>query len=195
MNLVQRTITPVQGAALDAALAQAYYDVAGAQPGADVLAFGRGIVGIETDGGRLMHNFNFGNIMAGHGWSGDAWARSHADAGQPQAFRAYPTALDGARGFWRLLTGRYVSALEALPDQGAAWSRFFELGYFVPTSTIDKSAAQQLLEYRAGAERWARIEPVLPAPALQVPGEVGAGIALVLFVGGVAYTIWKVSRL
>jgi len=107
MAEVAATPTPLSRADGLAVLAAAHYAETGAIPASRaMLEHVWGIIGVENAHGRAIMNHNWGNIMAGPGWTGDKWPHPKPSSGQPTHFRSYPNHLTGARAFWRELYKR-----------------------------------------------------------------------------------------
>lgn len=129
-----------------------------------------GIVGIENGGGKLIHNHNWGNVMATKGWVAagrDYWERPHSDPNQPQRFQALASHDEGASRFARLITGdRHRGVLEPASRGSVEGMNkaLFASSYIVPAvgPKVRKSVEQQKREYREGIERHAlRFLPLL----------------------------------
>lgn len=141
-----------------------------------------GIVGIENGGGALIHNHNWGNVMATDGWvraGRDYWERPHSDPNQPQRFQSLPSHSEGANRFARLITGsRHRGVLEPASrgDVHGMNRALFGSAYITPAvgPRVKKSVEQQKREYREGIERHAlKFLPLLgvDVPTLEVPLE------------------------
>lgn len=103
MFLVPRHATPRTPHQMAARIVELYRETYGRTPAARTVAWLLTLLWHENRGGQAIQNHNWGNLMAGPNWGGDAWAFKPPQDGEPTAFRAYPSHEDGSRAWWGVL--------------------------------------------------------------------------------------------
>lgn len=104
------------------------------QPLMGQIVFALGQCALETGNFKGTRNWNFGGISSDG--SSDYWLPS-ADLGpnQPKYFKSFPTAVDGAAAYWRLLGGkgfRHVLAIAARERYDDAAAAVVAAGWCLP---------------------------------------------------------------
>lgn len=150
MPLVDRVRTLLTPESICYQLYAAHNGVFGVEPASNRLSTAYAHVCLETGNGEKMWHWSFGNETC---WSTDPYPQfplttTEFEQGDGKGsvkktlrYRAFKDASDGAAGYWRLLSGRYSTAL-ALFDKGDEALVARELGrmrYF--TATVAEYAA------------------------------------------------------
>lgn len=138
--LVPRVRTPLSEIDLVLALREGHKIAFGTDPNQQRLGVAWAQVALEHARGAALDRFCVGNVTA-FSWPGDYYVlrvdervSRNPDKWQTLElkFRAYPTAAEGAAGYWRLLAGRYLKAL-AFFDSGKPGDAAYtlsNLGYY-----------------------------------------------------------------
>lgn len=127
--------TPLEPAELRDVLAKGHLQALGSQPSDNRLGIAWSQVNLETGQTKSAYNFNWGNVIAGPGWTGE-WHTLQLPSNEPPNYRAYPTAVDGAADYWKVVermnrerSGRLFAAFDA-GDVDAAAAELRAAGYF-----------------------------------------------------------------
>lgn len=136
LGAAQQTVpavrTPMSPDVLRAVLAEAHRAELGAQPSAHRLRIAWAMVQHETGNTASMWNWNAGNIACTRGWPVCHALKVRDPEREPVRYRSYDSAEHGARDWWRLMAGRYATALEYFDSgdiDGAALA-LKERGYY-----------------------------------------------------------------
>jgi flagellum-specific peptidoglycan hydrolase FlgJ len=154
--------TPVAMTEIGPLLARAHRRLFGVPPSPERLLVAWSHVALETARGERCRSNNVGNIVVTLDWTGaenvirvEERVRRDPDVWRPQEmrFRAYATLDDGAEDYWRVVGGRFGSALARFDggDAGAAGRTLCTSGY----ATADCDAYGKGME---GLYRWMRSE-------------------------------------
>ena len=144
---VPRERTPLTDAELRTALAAGHVLAFEAEASPVRLDVATAMVEFETDHGHALWCFNFGNVDAAQGWTGGRFSLV-ADEGSGDSthslrkmLRAYPSADEGAAGYWRYLAEHHGAALAAFDsgDGDRAARALKASGYF--TGSVEAYAA------------------------------------------------------
>ena len=146
---VPKTRTPLTRQGLAEALAAGHVRQFGAPPSYERLGLAWSQVNHETGDTLSAYNFNWGNIKA-FGWDGNYHLLT--DDAPDEHFRAYPSAIEGAADYWRLLAARYPRVLQAF-DRGNPAEAALELkkkGYYTaPESLYSSALVRHFLIYKS----------------------------------------------
>lgn len=138
---VPKVLTALTDSQIVEALSLGHSVALGTLPSTPRLALGWCLVALENAHGRALWCNDFGNITAFGGWPGSFYVirvservKRNPDVWElvDMKFRAYPDSTTGAADLWRLLAGRYASALVRF-DAGDAVGAAYALsgaGYF-----------------------------------------------------------------
>jgi hypothetical protein len=116
-------IMPITELGLAKALASGYAKVFGTAPSLEVLGAAWAQAVFERHPSLGLPNYNIGNIKATDDWikSGRSYfdrstvehdRKTNTQYKSPAKWRAYPTAADGAAGYWQLLGNKFQDAME-----------------------------------------------------------------------------------
>lgn len=203
--------TPLSEIELGSYLYAAYRQVFGAEPGVDELAGAWAQAAIETAHGAKMRNFNFGNVTT-TGTGPDYFVvecreRVHRDPDEWKMiklkFVSFASALDGARGHWAILRGRFAPALELFRagEFSKAAEKLSSLGYF--TAPIENSGYRYMADLAADFKT--RILPQVNLEGLRATLGVSAnrpqpvslwpvGLAVAAFAGLIGWQLYDKNR-
>jgi hypothetical protein len=150
---VQRQTTPLTELEMANALLEGHRAAFGTTPSADRLGVGWAQCALEHGRGKALYSFNFGNVTATKKWiddGGDYYVMRVPPPDPPVLkFRAFASPSGGAADYWRILGGRYVSALR-LFDAGKALDACYELSrlrYFTANADAYSRAVASLFDY------------------------------------------------
>lgn len=155
---VARTSTPLNDDGIETALSEGHVTTFATLPSHPRLGCAFALVALENAHGKAIWCNNFGNISAFGGWPGQHYVirvqervKRNPDVWKwvDMKFRAYPDSTSGAADLWRLLAGRYASALlrmDAGDPEGAA-HELGRLGYY--TAHVEQYARTMGQLYRA----------------------------------------------
>ena len=144
---VSRERTPLTDTEIRTALAAGHVLAFGAEASPLRLDVATAMVEFETGHGHALWCFNFGNIDAAQGWTGGRFSLV-ADEGSGSSthslrkmLRAYPSAEEGAAGYWQYLAEHHGAALAAFDsgDGDRVATALKASGYF--TGSADAYAA------------------------------------------------------
>lgn len=154
---VPRRKTPLTEAELAAALEHGHHLVFEEAPSRERLGCAWAQVALENGRGSAIYCNNFGNVSGFGAWAGRFYVFVVAErvSKNPDVwktlrmkFRAYDDPVQGAADYWRILRGRYASALALFdagsPDAGAR--ELARLGYF--TAHVEPYAKAMASLYR-----------------------------------------------
>lgn len=132
--------TPLSPQAVALHLRDAFVILKGRAPSSNLLGCAWAQIALEHAHGEAIFNNNFGNIMAGAKWAGDAYVLRVQEQTAPGVwgffdarFRSHETPLDGALDYWRFLDEpRWFGAWAAMErGEPAALARALKAhGYF-----------------------------------------------------------------
>ncbi len=171
--VVPKVTTPLGQPELAAVLRDGHHGVVGTFPSAERLGVAWAQCCLEHKRGKAIYNHNIGNVTAFGGWPGDYYTIDCKEQTSPgvwtlmhMKFRAHYDFVDGARDYWRIITGRYASALPFFdggsPAQAAAALR--QKGYF--TANLAPYAKAMVSLY---SEFTSKILPILNGPPQKDP--------------------------
>lgn len=162
--------------------AAAFYALEQRLPTRDELAILASVIGVENARGRAIVQHNWGNL-AHVGTTGDWWAPSTIQAGQPQRFQAFPDHASGALAWWRLVRKPRFRAVLAARSAPALVEALYRSGYVAPASEGEQArytrAAVDL--WREAVDRWIPASGLAPRAPWLVAfalGLAGGGVAL-----------------
>lgn len=194
---------------------QAYAETFETEPNPHAVAYGWAVAHIESGGmgkeGPIFcpYNYNYGNIKCfercreiGMPWVSITPALK-PESTEPPIQRAYGSPVDGAGGFWRLLSWSHYDGVLDLAKQGkfydAAWL-MGERGYYDPTRKAAYAKATekrvQIYEELYGAlppvgatpePTFPKVEPLTPAE----PESIWAKLALFAVTAGATYLLTR----
>lgn len=121
MTIVPRLRTPETRVSMRRALVDGHRLAFGTEATAERVAVALAMMCVEHGNGAALWNFDFGNIDALADWPGDVFALTAPEVlggehvSRTKMLRAYPSATDGAAGFWTFLASapRFALALGA----------------------------------------------------------------------------------
>jgi len=139
-------------------------------------------VNLETARTTAAWNFNWGNIIPGSSWAGNWQVLPGLPSSEPQEYRAYSTAEEGAADYWRVVarmdrkrSGAILKAFD-MGDAATAAAELRAAGYYTaPLARYQKTLTALFDEYRSE----------LGAPAPQVSA-VRRGAVVVIVVSALA---------
>lgn len=123
MSEVPKMKTPLGSLELAAVLRDAHHNVFGVDIPKNRLAMAWAQCALEHGRGAAIFCHNLGNITAPSSWAGDYYAYHFTRKENPHdapagdsptfvmKFRAHADFVDGARDYWRVISGRYASCL------------------------------------------------------------------------------------
>ena len=128
-TFVPAQLTKADGATVRDALIAGHVSAVGEVPTYNRVGVAWSQVMLETGNGASMWNHNFGNIKCTPSYGGTCCTLPlDPSSSEPAAQRAYPSIVEGAADYWRLLTGsRYAAALP-LFDAGKPYEAGIMLG-------------------------------------------------------------------
>ena len=144
---VPRERTPLTDAEIRTSLAAGHVLAFGAEASPMRLDVATAMVELETGHGHSLWCWNFGNVDAAQGWTGARFPLT-ADEGSGSSthslrkmLRAYPSAEEGAAGYWHYLAEHHSAALAAFDsgDGDRASRALKRSGYF--TGSVEVYAA------------------------------------------------------
>ncbi len=162
MSEVPKTKTPLGSLEMAAVLRDAHHAVVGSFPSQQRLGIAWAQCALEHGRGAATFCHNLGNITAGKSWTGDYYAYRFTRKENPHdappgdapefvmKFRAHADFVDGARDYWRMLTGRYASALasfDAGDGAGAAHALRARGYYTAPEADYARNMIALYLEF------------------------------------------------
>jgi hypothetical protein len=161
-NKIPKEPTPIDPLSLAAVLRDGHHAIVGEFPSANRLGVAWSQNMLEHARGNAVWCHNLGNVSAFGAWPGDYYVIRVKEQLQPgvwkdvdMRFRAHADFVDGARDYWRIITGRYAPALPAFDagDARAAAHDLHALGYFTANEAPYATGTAGLL-----SEFWSRIE-------------------------------------
>jgi hypothetical protein len=174
--------TPLESEQIGRLLGEAHRQLYGVYPGPERWLVAWAHVAHEVSRGATCIENNLGNAVISRKWRG-AWhlrrVRERSLRGEERwvvqrvRFRSYPTPLDGALDYWRILTGHFGSALPAFDggDPALAGRLLCERGYSTASCDAYGAGLRGLyaeLRARHGLPRRTLLRPwepqALPAP-------------------------------
>ena len=155
---VPKVATPLTDRGIVEVLSDGHTEALGTLPSHPRLMCGWSMIALENAHGRALWRWNFGNISAFGRWPGPYYVIRVQERIQQNPdkwrwvdmrFRAYPDALSGAADYWRLMAGRYGSALARFDagDPAGGARELGRLGYF--TAHVEQYADTMSRLYRA----------------------------------------------
>lgn len=159
MAQVPRKPTPISEVELAVALRSAYIQVFGVPPSKEMLGCGWAQVALEHKRGEELWNNCFGNVTASTDWKGDYYVFRCAERVDKKnntwkvidmKFRAYPTAAEGAVGYWNVLRKVRYSAVLPVFEQGKAREAALllgEKGYYTAHEDVYSNTMSKLYDY------------------------------------------------
>lgn len=152
---VAATRTPVSPEELRAIMAAGHVLALGVAPSENRLGMSWAQANLETGKTKAAWNFNWGNVIATSAWDGSWQVIPGVPSSDPQEYRAYATAEDGAADYWRIIRRmdqRRQGGILAAFDAGNAHDAAAELkaaGYFgAPLAGYQKGLSALFDEYR-----------------------------------------------
>lgn len=160
LNQVEYDIKKISEMDLAEALIEGYRKVYGSQPSMEVLGSAWSQAVFERDPSLGLPNYNIGNITAGKSW---------VDSGKPffirgtvevdknskeykviSKWRAYPSATEGAIGYWQLLGNKFKDAMAWMEagDPVSASVALGEKGYYTANIVKYSSAVGKIYQQR-----------------------------------------------
>lgn len=143
---VPKVLTALSDRGIVDALSLGHGEALGTLPSHPRLMMGWSHIALENAHGRALWNHNFGNISAFGGWPGPYYVirvQERIDGvwkWVDMKFRSYADSVTGAADYWRLMAGRYASALARFDfgDANGAAYALSNAGYF--TARADQYA-------------------------------------------------------
>lgn len=165
-NKVDKVKTEVTEPQMAQAMIEAWKSLFGNQPSKEQIAILMSQNALETGHRAKMWNYNVGNITTGPKWQGDYWEGLDwlyeylppDQTGIPQRqkktiklqYRAYPTLLDGAKDYLRVISsGRYSKAWQSIlhPDVEAYSKALKQSGYYTADEAPYTKGLQSLFKH------------------------------------------------
>jgi len=152
MSEVSAVFTPCSETDLLALLHEGHVKAFDEDPSPERLGFAWAQMALEMGRGKKIRCGNFGNITVSKSWTGDFFTL-HVPPPDPPVlrFRAYPSLLTGATGYWSFMDQRFHDEL-ALFDSGNAYLTAQKLGevhyYLADRETYSRAVEALYAEYQ-----------------------------------------------